>query len=590
MAKTNRHRRLEQRRRFSLLLAMACGVFGGGALAAHAQTSPAHAVAITVHADRPGAAVNEDLIGFDYHAGGQPLSAVAPLHPHFVRIDAALEQVSPSPGVLRLAPLLSRLAEIRSNGAEPLVILDYMPAWLAQPAPGTDPTRAPPRDLGAWRELIKRVVAALATAPAPARWFEAWNEPDLPTYWTGTPAAWLDTAAASAHGVADAAAATRQRLSFGGPASFYPDASQIAGFVRRLRSENVPPAFVSWHYYANYPCLGPDAPENPMDPSSVALQRSLGCVNPSASPSIYSTGIATVRAAVASASDGAAAPPLILDEWNLSAGGLDARMTSNVGAAFDAATLTTFQGDGLSAAAFYQAVDTDPRPGGWGTVALDGIRRPAWFALRMWRDLSPLTLAVDGSDPSSGFWALASRDRAGTRLTTLLSSFSASSPADRAVTLTVVGLPRAGSNLHATVQRIDAAHDGAGAPETLPMAGSRLSLMLPAQAVALVTLSSPGGHAPSGASGPACRPPARLRFAIHPIRRSPIVEVDVFAGRRRIARVRGPHLRRVTVRRPTRGLPVRLRIVDHAASGATLTTTRWVRRCGTSPPRRRARH
>ena len=280
----------------------------------------ATATTLTVHADRPGPPVNARLVGFDYHAGGQPLSSVAPLRPHFVRIDAALEKASPTAGALDLKPLLARVAEIRANGGEPLVILDYTPPWLGQHLPGVDPTRTEPADLVAWRSLIARVVATLATAPSPAYWFEAWNEPDLPSFWAGTPSGWLDTAAASAHGVADAARATGKPLRFGGPASFYPDAQQISAFVSRLRAEGTSPAFVSWHYYANYPCLGPDAPENPGDPSSVALQHALGCVNPAASPATYATGIGVVRAAVAAGSGGAPAPPLILDEWNLSAG------------------------------------------------------------------------------------------------------------------------------------------------------------------------------------------------------------------------------------------------------------------------------
>jgi hypothetical protein len=561
------------------------------ALTAAAAADAAQSVTLTVHADRSGGTIDRGLVGFDFHSGGPPLSSVAPLKPRFVRIDASLEQASPARGVLNLGPLLARVAEVRRAGAEPLVILDYTPAWLGSPAtPANDPTRSEPSDLAVWRDLVSRVVRTLATAPAPARWFEAWNEPDLPTYWAGTQAAWLDTAAASAHAVADVARQTGLDLRFGGPASFFPDSAQISAFVSRMRSEGLPPAFVSWHYYANYPCLGPDAPENPSDPSSVALQKALGCVNPSASPATYATGIVAVRAAVAAGSGGAPspAPALILDEWNLSAGGLDARMTSNVGAAFDAGTLITFQAAGLDASAFYQATDTDARAGGWGTVALNGSRRPAWFAFRLWQDLAPREVALDGSDPTGGLWAVASRDATAGRLTVLLASFSVAAPADRSIRLDVESLPGLGPSTQATVERIDSAHPGGAAPERVPVSAGRVLLNLPAQAVALVTLTVPGSG-PSASSRPSCRRGALLRFTIHRPPRTRIVTVEVFAGRRRIARVRGHDLRHVVIRRPAR-TPVTVRIVDHAANGTTVTTRRLVRSCSSTRPRTRVRH
>lgn len=454
--------------------------------------------ALTVHVNEPNGRVDRGLVGFDFHFGHLPASVIGELHPRFVRVDASFEQMSPVRGVLRLGALQARVAQIRAIGADPLVILDYTPAWLGQPlAVLGDRTRTEPTDLNAWRDLVMRAAIALATGPGRVRWFEAWNEPDLPTYWDGTQAAFLDTAAASAEAVHAAALAIRRPLHFGGPASFSPDAAQVSAFVSRLRSDGLPPAFVSWHYYANYPCLGPDGPENPGDPTSVALQRSLGCINPAASPLTYTPGIALVRAAVAAASGRAPAPALILDEWNLSAGGLDRRMNTNVGAAFDAGTLITFQQDKLAAAAFYQGADTDPRPGGWGTVALGGTRRPSWWAFGFWQALAPRSVAIDGSNPSRGLWAFASRNPSGRRVTILTASFSVSRPTSRTISLTVRGRPASSRRWRATLQRIDAQHRGSGRPASLNISRTgRLTFRLPAQAVALLTLTTPapGAH------------------------------------------------------------------------------------------------
>jgi hypothetical protein len=145
-------------------LAVLAGVGAATARAEDATTD------IRVDARSPLGAVNRALVGVGWHPGGQPLNVVDGLDPHIVRIDATLEDVSPGPGVLRLAGLLEQVAAVRAVGAEPLVILSYMPAWLGGPnARGRDATRVAPADLDAWERLIYDVVHALATAPSPAR-------------------------------------------------------------------------------------------------------------------------------------------------------------------------------------------------------------------------------------------------------------------------------------------------------------------------------------------------------------------------------------------------------------------------------------
>lgn len=103
---------------------------------------------------------------------------LADLNPPLLRIDASLEVASTGPDALDVGPLMATVAAARALGAEPLVILSYMPTWLAGPGTGRPASRAP-SDLVAWRELIREVVDTLATALAPARWFEVWNEPDM---------------------------------------------------------------------------------------------------------------------------------------------------------------------------------------------------------------------------------------------------------------------------------------------------------------------------------------------------------------------------------------------------------------------------
>jgi hypothetical protein len=366
---------------------------------------------LTVDLDAVVGSLNRELVGFGWHPGGPPLDAVAPLHPHVVRIDASLQDVSTGPDEpLVLEPLLEGVAAVRAIGAEPLVILSYLPAWLGEPvAFGRDPTRVRPADLDAWEDVVHDVVLALATAPAPAHRFEAWNEPDVPLFWQDTPAAWVDTVERSARAVAAVERETGVDLAFGGPATAFPDPAYLVPFLARFRDPALPLDFVSWHYYGNYPFLGPDGAEFAV---TEPVHPVVGRRNPVASPASYPPQVAFVRelTATALAGSGRPAPELVLDEWNLSAGGLDVRHDGVEGAAFAAGVLVELQAAGLDAAAFYRAADTTGVPGGHGAVAVDGTRKPVWWTFDLWQQLRPVRVAVDGADRANRLWAVATTD------------------------------------------------------------------------------------------------------------------------------------------------------------------------------------
>jgi hypothetical protein len=465
-------------------IAAAVGAITIGAPAAAATQ------AISVDLTHPTGTVNRGLVGFDYHPGAVPLKAVAPLHPRFVRIDASLQDASPNPATLNLAHLLHTVAEVRAIGGEPLVILSYTPAWLGQALPPIDRTRNPPTDLAAWRKLIERTVQALATAPAPAYWFEAWNEPDLPIYWTGTVAQWSAMATATGEAIDAVRSRTGLPLHYGGPASFIPDPLYETAFNAGLTQKHLPVGFISWHYYGNYPCIGPDGPESP-GPAGQLESLLLGCRNPLGTPDWFTRGVAVQRAVTNAELNNS--PPLILDEWNLSAGGLDRRMGTNVGAAFDAATLMTLQAANVDDALFYQATDTDSRPGGWGAVNPRGEPKPAFWTFAFWQRLRPTELALTGAEPSTGVYAIAARDQRQKLPTTiLLTNYAPAYQNAHRVDITLAGLPI--DPIHgpqATVARIDQTHTGAEAPTKLPLAGNRIALELPPDSVALITVTEP---------------------------------------------------------------------------------------------------
>jgi hypothetical protein len=437
---------------------------------------------LTVDAGADLGPVNADLVGLGWHQGGAPLGSVAALDPRLVRIDAGLETVSPSPGVLHLDGLLGRVAEVRRVGGEPLVILSYLPAWLGAPnAGGRDPTKVKPADLDAWETVVHDVVRALATAPSPARRFEAWNEPDIPIFWQDLPSAWADTVARSGRAVARVEQETGLDLAFGGPATAVPDPVYLATFLSAFRDPSLPLDFVSWHYYGNLPFLGPDGTEFG---ETEAAHPVIGQQNPLTSPSAFGPQVDLMRqwSAAALAGSGREVPAMLLDEWNLSSGGFDHRHDTNEGAAFDAGVLSELQQAGLDASAFFRANDTRTTGGDHGLAFADGRPKPAWWTFWFWQHLAARRVAV--SDTPEGLWAVASVDT--DRLTLLVSSFSVLQPAAHVLDVDVAGLPWVPAD--ATVRRIDAEHADASTAAPLAVQGARFQLELPAQAVALVEL------------------------------------------------------------------------------------------------------
>src|SRR2546425_8536186 len=152
-----------------------------------------------------------------------------------------------------------------------------MPPWLARTVPGDprDPTRLPPKSYARWETIVEAGVEHFAARGV--RWFEVWNEPDWAGFWQDSPVAFLNTAKHTALAVGRVERRLGIRLHFGGPACLFPDPACVAGWLGMMRSIGVRPDFVSWHYYGNYPFVGPDGPE-PTLPR--AIYPALGHRNP----------------------------------------------------------------------------------------------------------------------------------------------------------------------------------------------------------------------------------------------------------------------------------------------------------------------
>lgn len=392
---------------------------------------------VTVDLDKPAGPANLDLGGVGWNTGDN-LDAIAALRPSTVRIDASLGSISPAAGEFHIDRLLAKIAEVRSIGAEPIVLLSYMPRWLGQPNvdahnPGADPTRVGPYDLDAWQKLIHDVVLATATAPQPARLYEVWNEPDLG--WKDTAQAFADMAVRTHRAVVDVEHETGLDLQVGGPAlaiggSVTSDLS--TAYLKGIIANKLPLDFWSWHRYANFPFLGPDGNEGVVDADYYAQW---GKVNPNATAIDYGIEINAVRDHLAKVLAGTGLhPKLIMDEWNVSGGGLDLRHDTHVGAAFDAGILIEMERAGLDSADIYRSA-SDDLPGDWGIVAADGTLKPSWWLLRAWSTMNGHRLAVT-DNPKTGLFARATTNSNGCTQV-LVSNFLASGGTARTVKLDI---------------------------------------------------------------------------------------------------------------------------------------------------------
>ncbi|MGH7820376.1 MAG: GH39 family glycosyl hydrolase, partial [Candidatus Binatia bacterium] len=459
-------------------------------LASVARSEPAPAT-IVVDAGTIVGSSNQKLTGVGWNTGS--LAGIGSVEPHGVRIDASLETASTAEGVVDLDPLLARVAAVRAIGAEPLVILSYMPPWLGQSYPPfdpRDPSRTRPRDLGKWQQLIETVVATLAAADPPACRFEVWNEPDIPIFWQDSLTAFLDLALAT-HRAVEAVSRAPSRcptLEVGGPATAFPDPAFMIPYLAAVRRAGLSLDFVSWHYYGNYPFLGPDGAEDILPPEILPAYPLIGRRNPLASPSSYAVQVEMVRGFAAAALAGSGYHPvLMIDEWNLSAGGYDLRNDTNEGAAFAAGVLIEMERSGLDQADFYRATDSPAntgRRGDWGLVDHTDAPKPTWWVFDAWRRTAGMRLSIGGDPSLGGLWARATSGTGSIDL--LLASFSAEGGVDRRITVKLAGA----CSDEAEVRTLATAGSDLASGEAVTLTGGALTVDAPKQSVVWVRFAT----------------------------------------------------------------------------------------------------
>ncbi len=276
------------------------------------------------------------------------------------------------------------------NGVRPFVEISFMPKKLALRPQDLHPfwykqIVSPPRDYKKWDDLMRAFAQHLVdryVLDEVAQWyFEVWNEPNI-DFWSGDPkqATYFELYDHTAR----ALKAVSPRLRVGGPASS--SAHWVDDFIAHAAAENVPADFISSHSY------GDDTTEDlfgkrediPMDRRvCLSIKKVHDQIAASARPNL----------------------PLMWTEWNVpSFGSLHARDTEYVGAGL---ADDIRQCDGLvNMMSFWTFSDVfeengpqhEPFDGGFGLMALGGIKKPSYSAFALLHQLGQERIAQDSSN------------------------------------------------------------------------------------------------------------------------------------------------------------------------------------------------
>jgi len=276
-----------------------------------------------------------------------------------------------------------------SNGVRPFVEISFMPKKLALRQDfhpfWYKQVVSPPKDYQKWDDLMRAFAQHLVDRyglDEVAQWyFEVWNEPNI-DFWSGDPK--QSTYFELYDHTARALKSVSSRLRVGGPSTS--SAHWVDDFIGHATAQNVPTDFISSHSYGDdtvQDLFGKDE-DIPMDRRvCLSIKKVHDQIASSARPGL----------------------PLMWTEWNVpSFDNLNARDTEYVGAAL---ADDIRQCDGLvTMMSFWTFSDVfeeggpkrDPFDGGFGLIALGGIKKPSYSAFALLHKLGEERIAQDSSN------------------------------------------------------------------------------------------------------------------------------------------------------------------------------------------------
>ena len=283
-----------------------------------------------------------------------------------------------------------------SLGMRPFVELSFMPATLSSAGNTVFRYRGNitlPRDLNAWETLIARLVGhwfeRYGRDELRHWYFEVWNEPNLPAFFTGRQEDYFALYRAAARAIKT----VDPQLRVGGPATAAN--AWLTEFVTFCEQQGVPADFVSTHHYPT------DAFGRPGEDTETQL---------AASPrSALREEARRARAQVGQR-------PLYYTEWSTSSNARDPLHDESYAASFIVKTVLEARGlvQGYSYWTFTDIFEEDyfpsrPFHGGFGLLTLHGVAKPAYRAFELLHKVGSELIPVLGAHPTVDCWVI--RDR-----------------------------------------------------------------------------------------------------------------------------------------------------------------------------------
>ena len=327
-----------------------------------------------------------------------------------------------------------------SIGMRPFVELSFMPEVLASGDETVFHYRGnvtPPKDYGAWAMLVRKLVGHwvehYGVAEVRQWFFEVWNEPNFPAFWTGTQGDYFKLYGHSAQAIK----AVDASLRVGGPATAA--TAWIDELLAYCDREDLPVDFISTHIY-------------PTDP--------LGFEGSDTEEQLANSPRTLMRDRAKLVRELSRDRPVYFTEWNTSSNPRDPYHDEPFAAAYAAkiALETDPFVDGYSFWTFTDIFEENyfpsiPFHGGFGLLNLQGVPKPVYRAFQLLHGLGNELFPVAGTHETVDAWVVGK----GRSITVLLTNH-AQPRHDITTQLAEVRLTEVPAPLTAYVERIDEDH------------------------------------------------------------------------------------------------------------------------------------
>jgi xylan 1,4-beta-xylosidase len=327
-----------------------------------------------------------------------------------------------------------------SIGMKPFVELGFMPEMLASGRETVFKWRGnvtPPADHDAWATLIRRLVSQWVDRygiDEVRQWFfEVWNEPNIPAFWTGTRDDYFKLYGHTVRAIKSVDASLR----VGGPATA--KAAWIEELLDYCKKNSIALDFISTHIY-------------PTDP--------LGFEGADTEEQLANSPRDLMRDRAKAVHEHARDRPVYFTEWNISSNPRDHYHDEPFAAAYAAkiALETDPFVDGYSFWTFTDIFEENyfpsiPFHGGFGLLNLYGVPKPVYRAFQLLHALGTEQFPVVGTHETVDTWVV----RKGSSITVFLTNHA--QPRHAIVNQVVeVRLADAAAPLAASIERVDEDH------------------------------------------------------------------------------------------------------------------------------------